>query len=308
MEYQTAREIALKRDRVCQNCGAEKNLHAHHIIPRKEDGPDTPENLVILCQHCHPKYEGTQKRPRLAGGGYKVSDIVKRETLDTLLRITPDFVRYEEPFKSVQRDPGVCTNCFRRMWFEENYDRKKEFVLAWVVSMSAFEDVRQDPDICSNCFRRMRNRYERNYRLEPVRKDGEWEMIPVDVQGLTITVDGEEEEIGGFDDDVYRNPETTTKIPERGAHRGMRTVCDCGYRHRSDGDWKNRPLDKRTFFEYAERLADRFEEKGVGFDREEFFERLDTLKSDPDEQFADDRMFLKAIDHASAVETVRSTT
>ena len=28
-------------------------IHAHHIIPKAQDGPDTMENLVTLCDLCH---------------------------------------------------------------------------------------------------------------------------------------------------------------------------------------------------------------------------------------------------------------
>ncbi len=28
-------------------------LHAHHIIPRAQGGPDVPENIITLCDLCH---------------------------------------------------------------------------------------------------------------------------------------------------------------------------------------------------------------------------------------------------------------
>jgi tetratricopeptide (TPR) repeat protein len=33
-----------------------KGLHVHHIIPRKDKGPDILENLILLCRKCHGKY------------------------------------------------------------------------------------------------------------------------------------------------------------------------------------------------------------------------------------------------------------
>lgn len=178
-----------------------------------------------------------------------------------------------------------------------------------------FENIQTDPDICSNCFRRTHGRYERNYRLDTYFDDeeGEWSVRPVDVQGVEIEVHGETEIIGGEDDEVYRNRDDTMKIPERGAIRGMRTVCKCGFRYTPDrlleeGEtWKYRPLPKATFFEYAEHLVDRLEEKGVDFCEETFYDTLDRLKSDPDEQFADDRLYEKACKQASSVETARTS-
>ena len=43
----------LKKDRVCQECGATENLQAHHIIPFSVGGADTLENGEALCPSCH---------------------------------------------------------------------------------------------------------------------------------------------------------------------------------------------------------------------------------------------------------------
>lgn len=61
------REQILERDDyTCQNCGRneeyfQNGLHVHHITPRREfDSPEEandPENLVALCQRCHPMAE-----------------------------------------------------------------------------------------------------------------------------------------------------------------------------------------------------------------------------------------------------------
>jgi len=46
-----------KRDKgVCQLCmGCKTNIEAHHIIPINENGEDTLENLITLCEPCHKK-------------------------------------------------------------------------------------------------------------------------------------------------------------------------------------------------------------------------------------------------------------
>lgn len=174
-----------------------------------------------------------------------------------------------------------------------------------------FNEIRSDKDVCSNCFQRIRERYERNYRLEPHydEDESEWTVQPVDVQGLEVTVAGEDIEIGGLEDDVTRCSDSTTRIPERGAHRGMRTVCDCGYRpgktERDGGTWKNRPLSKAEFFEYADNLVERIEGKGTSFSEDVFYAELDRMKSDPDQQFDDDRIYKRAIKKSILIERVR---
>lgn len=287
-QYQTARNVALRRDRVCQSCGDEEDLHAHHIVPRSEGGPDTPENLVILCKYCHPKYEGTNVRPKWGGDGVTVGDIARKWTAQHLNRIV---VHVCETFKNqIQRDPSICNSCFRRL--ENGHaDRKHiwQVILERIVTDTFFHDeIQKDPDICSNCFRRIRGRYERNYRVDTLK--GELITHPVD----------------GYGDDVYRNPRGTVKISEKGGHRGLKTVCKCGFRYHSKEEWKNRPLDKKTFFEYTDRLLDRLDEKGVTYEESKLRNILDEMKSNPEEQFADDRIYAKAIEHVINIQTAKA--
>lgn len=45
-----------RADRQCEWC--EKRVDSpdvHHITPRSEGGPNTPENLIVLCPNCHRK-------------------------------------------------------------------------------------------------------------------------------------------------------------------------------------------------------------------------------------------------------------
>ena len=41
----------------CYICGAETNLHIHHIVPRVDGGEHKEENLVTLCAACHKSIE-----------------------------------------------------------------------------------------------------------------------------------------------------------------------------------------------------------------------------------------------------------
>lgn len=171
-------------------------------------------------------------------------------------------------------------------------------------SDTIFSDLIQgDPDICDNCFRRTRDRYERNYRVEPYfdEEEGEWDVHAIDVQAIELD-DGTL--IGGYDDNVFRRSEETERIPERGGYRGMVTICECGFRWVPEHimeEWKNRPLDKSTFFEYLERLCERLREAGVDFDDALLYDIADDLKSDPDEQFADDRIYSEAIEKSASL-------
>lgn len=39
-------------------CSADYNLERAHIVARCDDGPDTVDNLVILCHPCHVFTDG----------------------------------------------------------------------------------------------------------------------------------------------------------------------------------------------------------------------------------------------------------
>lgn len=57
-EYLRWRKDVFKRDKVCQCCGLDKRLRAHHIYGYEEHPELAYEtsNGIILCQFCHDKY------------------------------------------------------------------------------------------------------------------------------------------------------------------------------------------------------------------------------------------------------------
>lgn len=54
-EWRLRRDLIVERDEhECTNCGAEENLHVHHITPVSRGGDKhDPCNLATLCQECH---------------------------------------------------------------------------------------------------------------------------------------------------------------------------------------------------------------------------------------------------------------
>lgn len=67
-DWQQKRKEALERDGfACQDCGDTENLHVHHIQPRRTfdetEEANKLQNLVVLCQTCHKKWEGLWLKP-----------------------------------------------------------------------------------------------------------------------------------------------------------------------------------------------------------------------------------------------------
>jgi 5-methylcytosine-specific restriction endonuclease McrA len=63
------KRIVHARDKVCLSCGSSNRLTVHHVKPKCQGGPNTPENCILLCQICHRnlhKSEGypTGRRPK----------------------------------------------------------------------------------------------------------------------------------------------------------------------------------------------------------------------------------------------------
>lgn len=79
----------IHRDQVCAECGRQlwdtvhgrpmKGATAHHIHPKRYDGPDTDENCEAVCAHpchdavearwiaAHPEIVGVKKPPKRYG-------------------------------------------------------------------------------------------------------------------------------------------------------------------------------------------------------------------------------------------------
>lgn len=45
----------------CVACGAKKDLHNHHLLPRVKGGSDDEKNLITLCHPCHRTLHGVFK-------------------------------------------------------------------------------------------------------------------------------------------------------------------------------------------------------------------------------------------------------
>lgn len=55
-EWRKIRKAIKKRDGyACQICDSSKNLNTHHIVPFRDGGDHSPDNLVTLCASCHSK-------------------------------------------------------------------------------------------------------------------------------------------------------------------------------------------------------------------------------------------------------------
>lgn len=84
------------------------------------------------------------------------------------------------------------------------------------------------------------------------------------------------------------------------------TACECGV----ISSWmRNRPVGKDTAYEMVDRMVDRLDEEiselavTASVDENELWETFKELKTDPDQQFADDRIFAKAVDSGITIIT-----
>jgi len=143
-----------------------------------------------------------------------------------------------------------------------------------------FFDVQSHDDVCGNCFRRTHFTFERNYAVDVYKVDDfEWDTWARRVD---------------LPDAKYPVRENRTSVPADPITRGTVNYCKCGY---PKGE-QHRPLPKKLFFSYAQNLLDRYREFGIMVDETTFMDCLDALKSDPSEQFADDRLYGKATEEA----------
>jgi len=69
-KFSKIRQKILDRDKnTCQLCGkkAPSKFHIHHILKRKEGGPDYFDNLITVCPSCHRKADNSLYNPDWVG-------------------------------------------------------------------------------------------------------------------------------------------------------------------------------------------------------------------------------------------------
>lgn len=70
------KEVKDRDEWKCKHCGSENKIHAHHIIPWKNDESKRfdIDNGICLCCSCHAKLEGFQKGHKAWAKGRKFTE------------------------------------------------------------------------------------------------------------------------------------------------------------------------------------------------------------------------------------------
>jgi len=55
----TIKKLREKYENKCGKCGREENLQIHHIVPIKEGGDNSFDNLILLCDICYKNLQST---------------------------------------------------------------------------------------------------------------------------------------------------------------------------------------------------------------------------------------------------------
>lgn len=122
--WERARTAALARDRVCQDCGSEDDLHVHHIRPVRlfDDYDDAHDltNLVVLCSSCHPKWEGRRDRPNTLDeeGRVQLSQLIHQLSRDTIARLyepAGPWILYQYFKENIFKNRWRCEECFQAL-------------------------------------------------------------------------------------------------------------------------------------------------------------------------------------------------
>ena len=131
--YTNTTEYVLCRDKhTCQMCGKKTGqMHAHHVIWRMNNGSDTPENMITLCDQCHDKaHKKNAFNEKIV---LKFEGLRKRFTHPTILNsIMPKFYEWlQSEFPTVSKTYGYETKAKRR-----EFDlRKDHWMDAYLVSL-----------------------------------------------------------------------------------------------------------------------------------------------------------------------------
>ena len=93
----------------CAYCGAiGRKMHRDHVVPRSRGGPDSPSNIVMVCEDCN-----LSKGPRLPSEWMRsVPQIVAAIERRISDRVVVSFGRRRYPVTARPKpEPLVCTPC-----------------------------------------------------------------------------------------------------------------------------------------------------------------------------------------------------
>lgn len=128
-------EVKRKSDFRCVVCGT-PIVEIHHIVSQEEQGPDTIENAVALCAHCHNIYGGNPlKREELI----KLRDMTYKR-IEEKFNAKENFLKVEKAegkFKVPRNDKDIVLRC--NISEKENFEQaaKKIYNLIYTIGKKA---------------------------------------------------------------------------------------------------------------------------------------------------------------------------
>jgi 5-methylcytosine-specific restriction endonuclease McrA len=61
-QWQKLRAEAIRLQPYCSFCGTDKDLTGDHILPLKEGGSNTLDNIRVLCRRCNTRRENDYRK------------------------------------------------------------------------------------------------------------------------------------------------------------------------------------------------------------------------------------------------------
>lgn len=58
--WRKTRQLVLHRDPFCRHCQRAASTEVDHIVPKRDGGQDTEDNLQGLCKPCHSRKTATE--------------------------------------------------------------------------------------------------------------------------------------------------------------------------------------------------------------------------------------------------------
>ena len=92
----------------CSNCYKHNKLHAHHVIPLADGGPDTLDNLSVLCEPCHHDWH------RYFEGVVSYGEFKALPTVSVLVRIMAKGECDDQTQGEFKRQWSIVQDAYRR--------------------------------------------------------------------------------------------------------------------------------------------------------------------------------------------------
>lgn len=122
---------------VCYNCGSDKAVELHHVVPLKLGGTNNISNIVVLCHKCHmAAHHGRHIRDycnkKISGRPKTASDEVIAKALDDYFACKIGAKEFMKRVGAKVKRPHITDKKYYRDYLKQRKVKSLENYIDWI--------------------------------------------------------------------------------------------------------------------------------------------------------------------------------